>query len=68
MCSLSVLSFAQKGDTETIKQTLNKYKQKIESLDTSGVAKLFVANSKVIEQGKNEGTISNYLAHQHYSW
>ncbi len=63
MCSFSVLSYAQKGDIETIKQTLNNYKQKIESLDTSDIAKLFITNSKVIEQGKDEGTISNYLAH-----
>ncbi|MEJ7675608.1 MAG: hypothetical protein WKF59_23600 [Chitinophagaceae bacterium] len=48
---------------EGIKQTLNSYKHKIESLDTSGIAKLFVTNSKVIEQAKDEGTISHYLAH-----
>ena len=59
--SLSVL--AQKGDAEAIKKTLNAYKNKIESLDTNGVAKLFVTNSKVIEQGKDEGTISHYLEH-----
>jgi ketosteroid isomerase-like protein len=59
----SVLSFAQNGDIAAIKQTLNNYKQKIEGLDTSDVAKLFITNSKVIEQGKDEGTISNYLAH-----
>ncbi len=63
MCSFSVFSFAQKGDIETIKQTLNNYKQKIESLDTSGVSNLFIPKSQVIEQGKNVGTISNYLAH-----
>jgi len=61
--SLSAFSFAQKGDVEGIKQTLNSYKQKIESLDTNGIAKLFVTNSKVIEQAKDEGTISHYLAH-----
>jgi ketosteroid isomerase-like protein len=61
--SLVVVSFAQKPDVAAIKQTLNNYKQKIESLDTNGVAKLFVANSKVIEQGKDEGTISHYLEH-----
>ncbi len=57
------MSFAQNGDIAAIKQTLNNYKQKIEGLDTSDVAKLFITNSKVIEQGKDEGTISNYLAH-----
>ena len=60
---LSAWSFAQKGDVAGIKQTLNNYKQKIESLDTNGVANLFVANSKVIDQGKDEGTISHYLEH-----
>ena len=63
MIGFSVLSFAQNGHIAAIKQTLNNYKQKIEGLDTSGVAKLFITNSKVIEQGKDEGTISNYLAH-----
>ena len=60
---ISLTSFSQKKDEEAVKQTLNSYKQKIESLDTNGVAKLFVTNSKVIEQGKDEGTISHYLAH-----
>jgi ketosteroid isomerase-like protein len=59
----SVSLFAQKSDVDAIKQTLNAYKNKIESLDTAGVARLFVANSKVIEQGKDEGTISHYLEH-----
>jgi len=54
---------AQKNDTEAIKKTLNAYKSKIESLDTSGIPKLFVTNSKIIEQAKDEGTISHYLAH-----
>jgi ketosteroid isomerase-like protein len=61
LCSVSL--FAQKGDVDAIKHTLNAYKNKIESLDTNGVAKLFIANSKVIEQGKDEGTISHYLEH-----
>jgi ketosteroid isomerase-like protein len=59
----SVSLFAQKNDVDAVKQTLNAYKSKIESLDTAGVARLFVANSKVIEQGKDEGTISHYLEH-----
>ena len=69
-CSLLILStfivifsFAQKGDAEAVKKTLNAYKSKIESLDTTGTAKLFVINSKIIEQGKDEGTISHYLEH-----
>ena len=60
---LSFAAMAQTSDSTLIKQTLNAYKSKIESLDTNGVAKLFVANSRVIEQGKDEGTISHYLEH-----
>ncbi len=60
---LSTAATAQKSDIEAIKQTLNAYKSKIESLDTNGVAKLFVADSKVIEQAKDEGAISHYLEH-----
>lgn len=59
----TVSLFAQQKDAEAVKATLNAYKSKIESLDTNGVAKLFVPNSKVIEQGKDEGTISHYLEH-----
>lgn len=60
---IALFSFAQKSDVDAIKRTLNAYKSKIESLDTSGTAKLFVTNSKIIEQGKDEGTISHYLEH-----
>jgi ketosteroid isomerase-like protein len=60
---LSLSAMAQTNDVNSIKQTLNAYKTKIESLDTNGVAKLFVANSRVVEQGKDEGTISHYLEH-----
>lgn len=59
----SLSAMAQTNDLTSIKQTLNAYKAKIESLDTNGVASLFVPDSKVIEQGKDEGTISHYLAH-----
>ncbi len=61
--SLTLAAIAQTSDSASIKQTLNAYKTKIESLDTNGVAKLFVANSRVVEQGKDEGTISHYLEH-----
>lgn len=60
---LSLYSSAQNKEVEAIKKTLNAYKAKIESLDTSGTPKLFVTNSKIIEQAKDEGTISNYLEH-----
>ena len=60
---LSLAAISQTSDSAFIKKTLNAYKSKIESLDTNGVAKLFVANSRVVEQGKDEGTISHYLEH-----
>lgn len=63
LCTMSLPVFSQTNDSEEIKKILNAYKSKIESLDTSGVAKLFVANSKVIEQAKDEGTISHYMEH-----
>jgi ketosteroid isomerase-like protein len=61
--SISFSLSAQKNDIEAIKKVLNTYKTKIENLDTSGITKLFVTNSKIIEQAKDEGTISHYLAH-----
>lgn len=60
---ISASLFAQKGDKTAIMQTLSNYKAKIESLDTSGIIQLFVTNSRVIEQGKDEGTIGHYLQH-----
>ena len=60
-CSIAV--FSQTNDTEAVKKVLNSYKKAIEKLDTSGVVNLFVKDSKVFEQAKNEGTIGNYLEH-----
>ena len=59
----SVAAFTQTGDKEVVKKVLNKYKQAIEKLDTSGVVNLFVKDSKVFEQAKDEGTIGHYLEH-----
>ena len=56
-------SFAQKKENEAITKLLNTYKSKIEMLDTVGIVALFVPQSKVIEQGKDEGTIGHYLEH-----
>jgi hypothetical protein len=61
--ALSVSVSAQKNDVEAINKVLNTYKSKIESLDTVGISNLFVSNSKIIEQAKDEGTISHYLEH-----
>lgn len=60
---LSLFSFAQKPDKEAILKTLNSYKSKIEKLDTTGIVALFVTKSRIIEQGKDEGTIGHYLEH-----
>ena len=54
---------AQKAETEAISSVLNAYKSKIEQLDTVGIVALFVPESKIIEQGKDEGTIGHYLEH-----
>ena len=56
-------AFTQTGDNEAVKKVLNSYKQAIEKLDTTGVVKLFVKDSKVFEQAKEEGTIGHYLEH-----
>lgn len=55
--------FAQNSDKEAIKAVLNNYKMAIENLDTTGVVNLFVKDSKVFEQAKDEGTIGHYLEH-----
>ena len=59
----SSAAVAQKNDTEAVKQVLNNYKKAIEKLDTTGVVNLFVKDSKVFEQAKDEGTIGHYLEH-----
>ena len=60
---LTVAAFSQTNDTEAVKKVLNSYKKAIEKLDTTGVVNLFVRDSKVFEQAKDEGTISHYLEH-----
>ena len=59
----TVAAFSQTNDTEAVKKVLNSYKKAIEKLDTTGVVNLFVKDSKVFEQAKDEGTISHYLEH-----
>jgi ketosteroid isomerase-like protein len=56
-------AFAQNSDKEAVKKVLNNYKKAIEKLDTTGVVNLFVKDSKVFEQAKDEGTIGHYLEH-----
>lgn len=57
------LAFAQNSNQEAVKTVLNNYKKAIEKLDTTGVVNLFVKDSKVFEQAKEEGTIGHYLEH-----
>ena len=57
----SIATYAQKNDTDAVIQVLNNYKKAIEKLDTTGVINLFVKDSKIFEQAKDEGTIGHYL-------
>jgi len=59
----SIVAFSQTNDTEAVEKVLDNYKKAIEKLDTSGVVNLFVKDSKVFEQAKDEGTIGHYLEH-----
>ena len=56
-------AFAQNSNQDAVKAVLNNYKKAIEKLDTTGVVNLFVKDSKVFEQAKDEGTIGHYLEH-----
>lgn len=55
-------SRAQTAEVEAVKSVLNTYKESLESLDTTGITKLFIKNARVFEQAKDEGSIQNYLA------
>ena len=61
--SISIIVFAQSKNDEAVKAVLKNYKTKIEQLDTTGIANLFVKKSNVYENGSSEGTISHYLEH-----
>lgn len=63
LLSTVTAALAQNGDKEAVKAVLNNYKKAIEKLDTTGVVNLFVKDSKVFEQAKDEGTIGHYLEH-----
>jgi ketosteroid isomerase-like protein len=59
----AVAVLSQTGDKEAVKKALDNYKKAIEKLDTTDVVNLFVKDSKVFEQAKDEGTIGHYLEH-----
>lgn len=54
---------AQNRDQEAIRKVLKAYQDKLERLDTTGVAALFIPGAKVYEGGKDEGGIHGYLTH-----
>lgn len=60
---MHTVSFSQvdSKDQEAVKQVLNSYKKAIETLDLTGVDKLFIEKSVVIESGKVEGRYQDYL-------
>jgi ketosteroid isomerase-like protein len=63
LLATGIAALAQTGDKEAVKSVLNEYKKAIEKLDTTGIVNLFVKDSKVFEQAKDEGTIGHYLEH-----
>lgn len=63
LLALCTGAFAQTGAMQDVKNVLNDYKKAIEKLDTTGVVNMFVKDSRVFEQAKDEGTIGQYLEH-----
>lgn len=59
---VAFMASAQK-DREGIIKVLDTYKGKIQKLDTTGVASLFLPGARVFEGGKDEGGIKGYLDH-----
>ena len=62
-CTPALMTFGQTNEIVAVKKLLTDYKAKIEKLDPTGVVNLFVRDSRVFEQAKDEGTISHYLQH-----
>lgn len=50
-------------DVAAVNNNLTVYHEAIERLDTTSMSRLFMAQSMVIESGKNEGRFSDYLTH-----
>jgi ketosteroid isomerase-like protein len=51
------------SDEEAVRTVLAQYKSAIERLDASATEALFTRNSRIFENGSDEGSYSNYLAH-----
>ena len=63
LSSSTILAFAQNKNEEAVKKVLKSYSDKLEKLDTVGIAALFIEKSNIYEGGSSEGTISHYLEH-----
>ncbi|MEO6167769.1 MAG: nuclear transport factor 2 family protein [Chitinophagales bacterium] len=50
------------ADVDQIKSVLRQYQSTVEKLDTLGTAKLFAADSRIYEQGGDEGSYAHYAA------
>ncbi|MEO5674223.1 MAG: nuclear transport factor 2 family protein [Chitinophagales bacterium] len=51
------------ADSDQIRFLLRNYQSAIEKLDTAGTAMMFAKDSKIYEQGGDEGNYSHYAAH-----
>lgn len=60
---ISLFSFAQNKEVESVKAVLKKYSNAVEKLDVSGTEKLFTTDSQIFESGGSEGTYAHYLEH-----
>lgn len=54
---------AAADDRSDVAAVLMKYQNAIERLDAEGASPLFARDSRILEQGGDEGDWSNYLAH-----
>ncbi len=63
MFCISLSSFAQNKEGESVKSVLKKYSNAVEKLDVSGTENLFTTDSQIFESGGSEGTYAHYLEH-----
>ncbi len=63
VCSSSPAQVNSNKDYDQIKTILRQYQATIEKLDTTGSAQLFASESKIFEQGGDEGSFLHYAAH-----
>ncbi len=60
---ISLFSFAQNKEVESVKSVLKKYSNAVEKLDVAGTENLFTTDSQIFESGGSEGTYTHYLEH-----